>query len=121
MPRLISSPTRVESAGNKPKHIEEYIGRVNTGQQDISIARMRSPEGWTEPGQRPMFTEYTLVLNGLLRVKYEGGTMDVRAGQTVVSAPGEWVQYSTPHDGGAEYVAVCVPAFSPDTVGRDPG
>ena len=121
MPKLISSPTQVESAGNRPKVIEEYIGRINTDQHEISIARMRSPEGWTEPGQRPLFTEYTIVLNGVLRVEYEGGTMDVRAGQAIVSAPGEWVQYSTPQEGGAEYVAVCVPAFSPDTVKRDPG
>lgn len=119
MPKLIPSPTRVESAGNIPKLIDEYVGRVNSGLSDISIAHMRSPSGWMEPGQRPRFTEYTVVLKGALHVEFESGTMDVRAGQTVVSSPGEWVRYSTPHAGGAEYIAVCVPAFSPETVHRD--
>ena len=117
MPRLIERPTVVESAGNKPKQIEEYAGRVNSGHRAISLARMRSPAGWQEPGQRPEFEEITLVLAGALRVEYEGGVLNVSAGQAVVAAPGEWVRYSTPQ--GAEYVAVCLPAFSPDTVHRD--
>lgn len=119
MPRLIEQPTIIQSAGNKPKRIEEFAGRVNSAQADISVARMVSPHGWVEPGQRPQFQEITLVLKGLLRVEYEGGTTDVRAGQAIVTAPGEWVRYSTPEDGGAEYVAVCTPAFSMDTVHRD--
>jgi mannose-6-phosphate isomerase-like protein (cupin superfamily) len=117
MPRLIEQPTVIQSAGNKPKRIEEYAGRVNSGHGAISIARMRSPAGWKEPGQRPEFEEITVVLSGTLRVEYEGGALDVNAGQAVVAAPGEWVRYSTP--AGAEYVAVCLPAFSPDTVHRD--
>ena len=119
MPTLIARPTRIEAAGNKPKRIEEYAGRVNSGHQSVSVARMRSPEGWVEPGQRPEFEEITVVLNGMLRVEHEGGSMEVRAGQAVVTAPGEWVRYSTPEQGGAEYVAVCLPAFSPGTVHRD--
>ena len=117
MPRLIQQPTVVQSAGNKPKRIEEYAGRVNSGHHALSIARMQSPAGWEEPGQRPEFEEITLVLSGTLRVEHEGGAMVVSAGQAIVAAPGEWVRYSTP--GGAEYVAVCLPAFSPDTVHRD--
>jgi len=119
MPRLIESPMVVPGAGTKPKRIEEYVGRVRSGHAALSLARMRSPEGWQEPGQRPEFEEVTLVLTGRLRVDFEGGTMDVSAGQAVIASPGEWVRYSTPYDGGAEYVAVCLPAFSPDTVHRD--
>jgi mannose-6-phosphate isomerase-like protein (cupin superfamily) len=119
MPRLIDSPTIVTAAGNKPKRIEEYAGRVNSGHRAVSVARMVSPAGWLEPGQRPDFEEITVVLRGTLRVESDGGTMDVRAGQAVVTAPGEWVRYSTPDADGAEYVAVCLPAFSPDSVHRD--
>jgi mannose-6-phosphate isomerase-like protein (cupin superfamily) len=119
MPELIESPARVEAAGTKPKLIDEYVGRVNTGEQRVSVAHMRSPEGWLEPGQRPRFDEYTVVLEGCLRVEYEGGALDVRAGQAVLARAGEWVRYSTPAAGGASYVAVCLPAFSPDTVRRD--
>jgi len=119
VPELIEAPTVVEAAGNKPKIIEEYVGRVNTGGGDVSVARMRSPGGWEEPGQTPEFDEYTLVLRGLLRVRTRDETFDVRAGQAVVTRGGEWVQYSTPGEEGAEYVAVCLPAFSPDTVHRD--
>jgi mannose-6-phosphate isomerase-like protein (cupin superfamily) len=119
MPRLIEAPTVIESAGNKPKRIEEYTGRVNSGHESASVARMRSPGGWEEPGQRPEFEEVTLVLAGMLRVEFEGGSLDVGPGQAVVTAPGEWVRYSTPDVDGAEYVAVCLPAFSPDTVHRD--
>lgn len=119
MPRLISAPTVIEAAGNLPKRIEEYIGRVNSGHSGVSIARMVSPQGWLEPGQRPEFEEYTLVLRGMLRVETEGETLEVRAGQAVVAAPNEWVRYSSPEEGGAEYIAVCVPAFSPGTVHRD--
>ena len=119
MPRLIPAPSVIQPAGNKPKRIEEYAGRVNSGHDRVSVARMQSPEGWEEPGQRPEFEEITIVLRGMLRVEHEGGSVDVGAGQAVITAPGEWVRYSTPHAGGAEYVAVCVPAFSPDTVHRD--
>ena len=120
MPRLIPAPTRVASVGTKPKQIEEYAGRVNSGHAGVSVARMISPEGWLEPGQRPEFEEITVVLKGMLRVESDGGeAIEVRAGQAVVTAPGEWVRYSTPEPGGAEYVAVCLPAFSPDTVHRD--
>jgi mannose-6-phosphate isomerase-like protein (cupin superfamily) len=119
MPRLIAQPTIVEAAGNKPKRIEEFAGRVNSGHADVSVARMTSPEGWLEPGQRPQFEEITVVLRGLLRVEHETGALDVRAGQAVVTLPGEWIRYSTPEPGGAEYVAVCLPAFSPETVNRD--
>lgn len=117
MPRLIAQPSVVQSAGNKPKRIEEYAGRVNSGHDAVSVARMKSPAGWEEPGQRPDFEEITVVLSGTLRVEHPGGAMDVNAGQAVVTSPGEWVRYSTPN--GAEYVAVCLPAFSPQTVHRD--
>ncbi|MGE3511497.1 MAG: cupin domain-containing protein [Vicinamibacterales bacterium] len=119
MPTVIHQPTRVEAAGNKPKLIDEFVGLVNSGHAAISVARMTSPEGWQEPGQRPEFEEVTLVLRGIVRVEHEHGVMDVAAGQAVVSAPGEWVRYSTPHAGGAEYVAICRPAFTPTTVHRD--
>ncbi|HEU0301905.1 MAG TPA: hypothetical protein VFR37_20790 [Longimicrobium sp.] len=119
MPTLIPAPAVIEAAGNRPKRIEEYAGRVNTGQAEVSVARMQSPEGWVEPGQRPEFLEVTVVLRGMLRVEHQGGALEVRAGQGVVQHPGEWVRYSTPEAGGAEYVAVCLPAFSPDTVHRD--
>ncbi len=119
MPTLIPAPTIIQAAGNKPKRIEEYAGRVNSGDADVSVARMLSPEGWQEAGQRPEFQEITLVLRGTLRVEHEGGVLDVHAGQAVVSRPGEWVRYGTPAPGGAEYVAICLPAFSPATVHRD--
>ena len=119
MPRLIEQPAVIAAAGNKPKRIEEYTGRVNSGHESISIARMVSPEGWEEPGQRPEFEEITVVLKGMIRVEHEGGALDVRAGQAVVSVPGEWVRYSSPEPGGAEYIAVCLPAFSPAIVHRD--
>jgi mannose-6-phosphate isomerase-like protein (cupin superfamily) len=117
MPTLIAAPTRVESVGNKPKLIDEYVGHVNSGEGRLSVAHMRSPAGWQEPGQTPEFDEFTVVLKGTLRVTHRGGAFDVRAGQAVVARRGEWVQYSTPQ--GAEYVAVCLPAFSPQTVHRD--
>lgn len=117
MPRQIEKPTRIEAAGNKPKLIDEYVGRVNTGTGDVSVAVMQSPAGWVEPGQRPDFDEYTVVLEGALHVEHEDGTTVVEAGQAVHTRPGEWVRYSTPN--GAKYVAVCAPAFSPDTVHRD--
>lgn len=120
MPLLIDRPTTIEAAGTKPKRIAEYVGRVNTATGHVSVAHMRSPEGWLEPGQRPAFEEITVVLAGLLRVEHEGGVLEVRAGQAVIAHPGEWVRYSTPEPGGAEYVAICLPAFSPDTVHRDP-
>ena len=119
MPILIAQPKRIEAAGNKPKIIDEYIGRVNSGTSAASVAQMRSPEGWVEPGQTPEFAEFTVVLKGLLRVQHKGGFLDVRAGQAVITGPGEWIQYSTPEPGGAEYIAVCLPAFSPETVHRD--
>ena len=119
MPRLIEQPTVIKSAGNKPKQIQEFAGRVNSGHAGVSVARMVSPSGWQEPGQRPEFEEITVVLRGMLRVEHEGGTFDVRAGQAVMTSPGEWVRYSTPEPEGAEYVAVCLPAFSPTTVHRD--
>jgi mannose-6-phosphate isomerase-like protein (cupin superfamily) len=119
MPSLISKPSVVQAAGTKPKQIEEYVGQVNTSSTDISIARMKSPGGWVEPGQRPEFDEYTVVLSGMLRVAGEHETFDVHAGQAVIVRGGEWVQYSTPEADGAEYVAVCLPAFSMDTVHRD--
>src|SRR3954470_10544137 len=119
MPRLIEKPTVIAAAGNKPKRIEEYAGRVNSGHSTVSVARMVSPEGWLEPGQRPEFEEITVVVRGLLRVEHSGGTLDVRPGQAVVTHAGEWVRYSTPEAGGAEYFAVCVPAFSIETVHRD--
>ena len=119
MPRLIEQATVVQAAGNKPKRIEEYAGRVNSGHNQISVARMVSPGGWQEPGQRPEFEEITVVLRGAVRVEYEGGVLEVEAGQAVVTAPGEWVRYSTPRAEGAEYIAVCMPAFSSTTVHRD--
>ena len=119
MPELIEAPTRVAAAGTRPKVIEEFAGRVNTGEQRVSVARMHSPEGWVEPGQQPDFDEYTLVLDGTLRVESRDGTLEVGAGQAVVVRAGEWVRYSTPGAGGAHYVAVCLPAFSPETVHRD--
>jgi mannose-6-phosphate isomerase-like protein (cupin superfamily) len=119
MPRHVLAPTRVASVGNKPKLIDEYVGRVNTATSDLSVARMRSPEGWVEPAQCPTFDEYTLVLSGMLRVEHEGGALEVRAGEAVIVAAGERVRYSTPEPGGAEYVAICRPAFSPDTVQRE--
>ncbi len=119
MPILIERPAIVEAAGTKPKRIQEFAGRVNSGHGQVSVARMVSPAGWEEPGQRPEFEEITVVLCGLLRVEHEGGHLDVAAGQAVVAAPGEWVRYSSPEAGGAEYIAVCLPAFSPTTVHRD--
>jgi len=119
MPQLIRKPVVVEAAGQPPKRIEEYVGRVRTGDAAVSVARMVSPPGWSEPAQTPEFREITVVLRGLLRVEHAGGTLDVRAGQAVVTEPGEWVRYSTPEAPGAEYVAVCLPAFSPGTVHRD--
>ena len=119
MPTLISQPTRIQAAGNKPKIIDEYIGRMNSKTSAASVAHMRSPQGWVEPGQTPEFDEFTIVLKGTLRVEHAGGTLDVRAGQAVVTHAGEWVRYSTPEDGGAEYIAVCLPAFSMETVHRD--
>ena len=119
MPTHIPKPTVIAAAGNKPKRIEEFVGRVNSGTGGVSIARMTSPSGWVEPGQTPEFDEYTVVLRGALRVATKAGAFDVRAGEAVIVPRGEWVQYSTPGDDGAEYVAVCLPAFSPDTVHRD--
>jgi mannose-6-phosphate isomerase-like protein (cupin superfamily) len=119
MPTLIPAPTRVTAAGNKPKLIDEYVGRVNTKHSELSVAHMRSPGGWLEPGQTPEFREITVVLKGLLRVEHKDGHLDVRAGQAVLTEPGEWVRYSTPEAEGAEYIAICLPAFSPDTVHRD--
>jgi mannose-6-phosphate isomerase-like protein (cupin superfamily) len=119
MPTLVASPTRIAAAGNKPKIIDEYVGRVTTKTAAVSIAHMRSPSGWQEPGQRPDFDEYTIVLRGILRVEHETGALDVPAGQAVLARAGEWVRYATPGPEGAEYVAVCLPAFSPDTVHRD--
>jgi mannose-6-phosphate isomerase-like protein (cupin superfamily) len=119
MPRLIQSPAVVAAAGTKPKKIEEFAGRVNSGHSGVSVAKMTSPSGWLEPGQRPEFEEITVVLKGMVRVEYDGGSLEVHAGQAVVTAPGEWVRYSTPGPDGAEYVAVCLPAFSPATVHRD--
>jgi mannose-6-phosphate isomerase-like protein (cupin superfamily) len=119
MPTLIEKPTRIEAAGNKPKLIDEYVGRVNSATSAASVAHMRSPGGWQEPGQTPLFDEFTVVLRGMLRVEHTDGSLDVRAGQAVMAHKGEWVRYSTPELDGAEYIAVCVPAFSPDTVRRD--
>jgi mannose-6-phosphate isomerase-like protein (cupin superfamily) len=119
MPRRIEQPSVIEAAGNLPKRIEEYVGRVNSGDAGVSVARMVSPPGWVEPGQRPRFREITVVLAGMLRVESEGSVLDVRAGQAVIAEPGEWVRYSSPEPPGAEYVAVCLPAFSPETVHRD--
>lgn len=118
MPTLIAKPTRIEAAGNKPKIIDEHIGRVNSGTAAVSVAHMTSPAGWVEPGQTPEFDEYTLVLQGMLRVSHREGTLDVHAGQAVIAHAGEWIRYSTPE--GADYIAICLPAFSPSTVHRDP-
>ena len=119
MPRLIAAPAVVAAAGTKPKHIEEFAGRVSSGHAQVSVARMTSPAGWQEPGQRPEFEEITVVLRGMVRVEHEAGVVEVEAGQAIVTAPGEWVRYSTPGAEGAEYVAVCLPAFSPAAVHRD--
>src|SRR5215469_14929126 len=119
MPTLIAQPTRIQSAGNKPKLIDEYVGRVNSATAALSVAHMRSPGGWLEPGQTPEFDEYTVVLRGTLRVDFENGSLDVHAGQAVIAHKGSWVRYSTPGPEGAEYVAICLPAFSMDTVHRD--
>lgn len=119
MPRLIPKPTVIPCVGTKPKQIQEFAGRVNSGHASVSVARMISPSGWTEPGQRPEFEEITVVLKGTLHVEHEKGALDIHAGEAVVASPGEWVRYSTPGPEGAEYVAVCLPAFSPDTVHRD--
>lgn len=119
MARLITGPTKIEAAGNKPKLIEEYIGRVNSDTAAVSIARMKSPSGWVEPGQTPEFDEYTVVLRGTLQVETKAGTLEVHAGQAVITPGGEWVRYSSPAEEGAEYIAVCLPGFSPATVHRD--
>ena len=119
MPQLVTAPSVIEAAGNKPKIIEEFIGRVNSGTTELSIARMSSPQGWTEPGQKPEFDEYTLVLDGMLRIKFKDGQIDVQAGQAVIVSAGEWIQYGSPKPEGATYIAVCLPAFSPQTVHRD--
>ena len=119
MAKHIKSPSRIEAAGNKPKIIEEFIGRVNSETADVSIARMQSPEGWVEPGQTPEFDEYTVVLKGLLKVETQNGSFEVMSGEAITINSGEWVRYSSPEPGGAEYIAVCLPAFSPGTVNRD--
>ena len=119
MPILINKPTIIEAAGNKPKIIEEFFGRVNSKTSEVSIAKMTSPQGWVEPGQQPEFDEYTIVLKGTLQVKTEKEIIDVKAGSAILTKKGEWIQYSTPYEGSVEYVAVCLPAFSPDTVNRD--
>ena len=118
-PTLVPRPTRIQAAGNKPKLIDEYVGRVNSRTTGVSVAHMRSPQGWVEPGQTPEFEEFTIVLKGVLQVRHVGGEFEVQAGQAVITHPGEWVQYSTPHPEGAEYIAVCVPAFAMETVHRD--
>lgn len=119
MPTLVAQPTHIPCVGTKPKLIDEYIGRVNSQTTSLSMAHMRSPEGWKEPGQTPEFDEFTVVLKGTLRVHHKGGDLDVNAGQAVIAHRGEWVRYSTPHEGGAEYIAVCLPAFALETVHRD--
>jgi mannose-6-phosphate isomerase-like protein (cupin superfamily) len=119
MPTLIPQPTRIEAAGNKPKLIDEFIGHINSKESRLSIAHMRSPGGWVEPGQTPDFDEFTIVIAGMLRVTHRGGVIDVRPGQAIVCHAKEWIQYSTPEPAGAEYIAVCLPAFSPATVHRD--
>jgi mannose-6-phosphate isomerase-like protein (cupin superfamily) len=121
MPTLISQPTRIQAAGNKPKLIDEFIGRVNSKTSGVSVAHMRSPQGWVEPGQSPEFDEFTIVLKGMLRVTHKEGSLEVQAGQAVIAHAGEWVRYSTPEEGGAEYIAVCLPAFAMETVHRDEG
>jgi len=120
MPRLIQTPSVIQAAGHPPKRIEEFAGRVNSGHAGVSVARMTSPSGWREPGQRPDFEEITVVLRGMVRVEHDGGVLDVHAGQAVVTHPGEWVRYGSPGAEGAEYIAICLPAFSIDTVHRDP-
>ena len=119
MPYLIEQPTRISAAGNKPKQIEEFIGQVNSRHEKVSVARMKSPSGWVEPGQRPEFEEISVVLAGMLCVEHKGGKIEARAGQAIVAKAGEWVRYSTPGPEGAEYIAICRPAFSPSTVHRD--
>lgn len=119
MPRLIAQPTRVAAVGSKPKLIDEFVGAVNSGHSTVSVARMSSPPGWQEPGQQPTFEEITVVLTGMLQVEHASGSIEVRAGQAIVTAPGEWVRYSTPEPDGAEYIAICLPAFTPATVNRD--
>jgi len=119
MPTAIHEPTRIQAAGNKPKLIDEFIVRINSKDSQVSVAHMRSPEGWEEPGQTPEFDEYTIVLKGMIRVTHKDGSIDVRTGQAVIAHKGEWIRYSTPEAGGAEYIAVCVPAFSMETVHRD--
>jgi ethanolamine utilization protein EutQ (cupin superfamily) len=119
MPTIIKNPTRIEAAGNKQKIINEFVGRVNSSTEQISIAKMKSPAGWEEPGQTPGFDEYTIVLKGLLRVETKEKIYDIKAGEGIITLKGEWIKYSTPSQEGAEYIAVCVPAFSPDTVNRD--
>jgi quercetin dioxygenase-like cupin family protein len=120
MPDLIEQPTIIAAAGTLPKRIAEYVGLVNSATEAVSIARMESPAGWSEPGQTPEFDEYTVVLRGLLRVETKSGTIDMKAGQAIAAHRGEWVRYSTPEPGGAEYIAVCIPAFSPELVHREP-
>lgn len=119
MPTKLTGPSIIEAAGTKPKRIEEFIGRVNSGTTGVSIARMVSPAGWQEPGQTPEFDEYTVVLNGCLRVESQEGTLEIRSGEAVIARAGQWVRYSTPEPEGAEYIAVCLPAFSPQAVHRD--
>ncbi len=119
MPEFVPSPTVIEAVGNMPKRIEEYVGRVNTADESVSVARMVSPAGWKEPGQCPRFDEMTLVLKGALQVEFEGGNQRVGAGQAIIARSGEWVRYSSPETDGAEYLAICIPAFSPETVQRD--
>jgi quercetin dioxygenase-like cupin family protein len=119
MPQLIKTPTVIAAPGNKPKEIREYIGRVNSNTDEVSVAHMKSPPGWIEPGQTPAFNEYTIVLKGMLRVKTKGDVIDVNAGEAIITLAGEWVQYSTPQTEGAEYIAVCCPGFSPEAVHRD--
>ncbi len=121
MPKLIAQPSRIQAAGTKVKIIDEYVGRVNSATKAASIAHMRSPEGWSEPGQKPEFDEYTLVMSGMLRVQHTNGHIDVHAGQAIICEAGEWIRYSTPNPEGAEYIAVCLLAFSVDTVHRDGG
>ena len=119
MPKKILSPSVITAAGNKPKRIEEFIGRVNSKTSDLSIAKMTSPSGWVEPGQKPEFDEYTVVLKGMLRVTTKNEVIDVKAGEAIIVSKNEWIQYSTPEPEGAEYIAVCLPAFSPESVHRD--
>jgi mannose-6-phosphate isomerase-like protein (cupin superfamily) len=119
MPTMIKSPSIIKAAGNKPKIIEEFIGRVNSKTKELSIARMKSPEGWVEPGQKPEFDEFTIVLKGSLKVETKNDSFEVKAGEAIITHKGEWIRYSTPLPEGAEYIAVCVPAFSPETVNRD--